>query len=148
MPMRYIKVPSPITIRDPNTAEIYAGRDGEPVAVSFGEFIRRASLNSDPRWSLSLDAIEAALAIEDAIAASDKTGVLQLAQEDWQKLQDMLANPRTQGERGQQPGYGGFQVSVLRQFRPFLRAVCKDSTEHPPRLEAANGEAPHAEAQA
>ena len=116
MPIKYITIPEPITLVEPTTKEPLKDEKGETKPVAFSDFIGKLLFN--PMWAENYKSIKSAKAIDKAFSAAN--GVVQLAEEDWKKLKDLVENPKQ--------GYG-YHAAVMPQLLPFLDAIveAKDS---------------------
>ena len=138
MPQRYMIVPEPVTFIDPNTKEPMKDKDGkawEP--LTFKALIER--FFSNPKWNENYKNTKSLQAIEKAL--ENANGVVQLAQEDWEKLKDCAENPKTllgQGPMGPiiQSGWG-FHPSLNTQLIPLLDAIVEAKDTPPPTEEPA-----------
>lgn len=116
MPIKYVTVPEPIMLHDPVTKEDLKDEKGETKPQKFSDFIGKLLFN--PMWAENYKNIKSAKAIDKAF--SNGSGVVQLAEEDWKKLKDLVENPKS--------GYG-YHAAVMPQLLPFLDAImdAKDS---------------------
>jgi len=136
MPIRYIKIPEPITLRDPASGAVATmpGANGEqaPVVWDFGTIL--AKIMSNPKWSDSLAQMRAQAAIMEAFEAAKaaESHVLELAEEDWTKLREAVETPRTLiPETGQVvPGFG-LIPSMGRQLLPLVLPIADATTQRP-----------------
>jgi len=113
-----IRVPEPIETKDPLT-----GASGG--AVSFQEFVLKAVLLSDPKWSYGYPAVRSAMAIERAMG-NIQDGCFLLSEEDWKGLVGAVNAPRRMDRAGRsEDGFGCWLPMVIRQFEPFMEAIVK-----------------------
>jgi hypothetical protein len=110
MPIKYVVVPEPILLRDPVTKEELKDEKGEVKPQTFSDFIGKLLFN--PMWAENYKNIKSAKAIDKAFSAVN--GIVQLAEEDWKKLKDLVENPKG--------GYG-YHAAVMPQLLPFLDAI-------------------------
>jgi hypothetical protein len=123
MPIRFIAVPPPIALLDPATRTPLKDEQGQPVApVSLAVFVGK--LLYSPVWGESYQTIKSAKAVDRAFAAAN--GVVQLAEEDWRRLRDLVENPKH--------GFP-FHPAVLPQLLPFLDAIMLAAETAPPPAE-------------
>lgn len=132
MPKRFIEIPGPITLRDPRTKEVLKKADGGDEVWDFGEFLNK--LMHNPKWAENYANMRSQAAIEEAYEEGKASGIMELAEEDWKKLQEAAENPRTQfvGHLGPQvvPGYG-LHPTMSRQIIPLVQAIVEAKTERP-----------------
>jgi hypothetical protein len=120
MPIRYIQVPSPITFIDPSTRKPLMAPNGEQEKpVSFEDVMLR--LLQNPSWSESYHAIKAQDGVVKAMEASKETGVLAMAEEDWQRLKAATEFPKTLN----------YHPVLLHQLLPILSAIMEATTTNP-----------------
>jgi hypothetical protein len=130
--MYKITVPEPVALLEPVTDEPFK----EP-PVTFRRFVVNALLD-DERFKKDFDAIEAALAISQALKVFHKPGAALLLEDDQiKRLRDVIATP---GPRGIGASW---HASVLPQLIGFLRAI-KDADKED--TKSANGKAAQVEA--
>lgn len=128
MPIRYIKVPNPVTFVDPITKKTMTEPDGKPVVWTFEQLIQR--LMSNPMWAENYEAMRAQQAISDAMD-NIRDGYIELAEEDWNRLKLAAESPRTQvdTQNGPQVMIGlGMHPSVVRQILPLLSQIIQAPT--------------------
>lgn len=118
MPIKYVTIPEPITLVEPTTKEPLKDEKGETKPVVFSDFIGKQLFN--PMWAESYKNIKSAKAIDKAF--SNGSGVVQLAEEDWKKLKDLIENPK---------GSYGYHAAVMPQLLPFLEAIV-EAKDAPP----------------
>lgn len=131
MPNRYIVLPEAIVLRDPLTKEEFKSPDGKPEVWDFKTILNR--LMGNPKWGESYANMRSQEAIEDAFENA-KDGIVQIAEEDWNKLKDAAENPRYQhnGVMGAQVIGGlGIRPDVVRQLLPLLRPIVEAKAERP-----------------
>lgn len=132
MPTKYIRLPSDIELKNPETDEPLL-EEGRPAKVSFVDFLRRAVLR-DPRWNYTADALEAKAQILDkAKVAASGDGVMEIAEKpDLELLQAVVASPQHTGPNGQpRQGYATYHPDLHEQFLPFVRAIRGAALERP-----------------
>lgn len=120
MPLRHIVCPPPIQVTDPASGKPMVDDQGQPVKpITLADLVTTKLLFA-PIWAESYKAVKSAKAIDDAFAKGN--GVVALAQEDWQRLKDLIENPK-----------GGFAMhpAALRQLIPHFDAIL-NATETPP----------------
>ena len=119
MPIRSITIPDPVKLIDPvNKKEIpgdevdkETGKPKPAPAITMKDFVGKLLFN--PMWAENYKNIKAAKAIDKAF---DKVeGEVQLAEDDWKKLKELVENPK-------QGGYG-YHAAVMPQLLPFLDAI-------------------------
>lgn len=115
--MKYIKVPAPITLKDPQTDEVLEGK-----TISFKEVVM--SFMGDPVWLQSLVNIKYGSQILDLIK-SDKE-IIALDNEAWSLLKNSSENPsytiNTMNGPVTQKGYS-YQPVVMMQLIPLIEAI-------------------------
>lgn len=129
MPMRYIEVPGPVTLRDPSTKEVLKNEEGKDNVWTFANMITK--LLSNPKWAESYAAMRAQASIEAALA-DIKDGVMVLSEEDWTKLKDAAETPRTAllTTMGPQVMNGfGLHPMLSSQLLPLLQPIVEAPTE-------------------
>lgn len=120
MPIRYIAIPSPITFIDPNTRKPLILPNGESEKpVTFEDVVLR--LMQNPLWSESYHAIKAQDEVVKAMEASKETGVVALAEEDWQRLKQATEFPKTLN----------YHPILVHQLLPILSAIMEAGTTNP-----------------
>lgn len=129
MPQRYIQIPGPVTIVNQESREPIKSPDGKDATVTFAQLV--AKLLNNPQFAESYAAIQSADAITVALDEA-RDGVMQLAEEDWNRLRDAVQNLRTATEHGPQAGLG-WQPWVTRQLLPLLRAIMTAADKAPAR---------------
>jgi hypothetical protein len=130
MPMRYIEVPAPVTLRDPATKEVLKDQDGKDQVWTFPQIINK--LMSNPKWGESYAAMRSQGAIEDALTDSVKDGVMVLSEEDWTKLKEAVETPRTAVITTMGPQvFSGFGLHPMlsRQLLPLLVPIIEAPAE-------------------
>lgn len=120
MPMRYVKIPEPITLLEPTTKEPLKDEKGETKPQKFSDFIGKLLFN--PMWAENYKNIKSARAIDRAFEKAEPSTVVPLAEEDWKKLKDLVENPKG--------GYG-YHAAVMPQLLPFLDAIIEASDKEP-----------------
>lgn len=137
MPQRYIKVPDPVVLKNPE-GEPLVESDGTPKApLTLKDIILK--LMHNPLWTESYNNIRAADAINRAVEKAD--GVIVLSEEDWKKLETAVQNPRTVvlGSGGSQVIVGlGYHPAIVTQVLPLLDAIVNASSK-PVELAVPNG---------
>jgi len=111
MPIKYVTVPEPIMLHDPVTKEELKDEKGVAKPQKFSDFIGKLLFN--PMWAENYKNIKSAKVIDEAF--SNGSEVVQLAEEDWKKLKELIENPK-------QTGYG-YHAAVMPQLLPFLDAI-------------------------
>jgi len=125
MPFRYVIVPDPIMLHDPVTKEPLKDEKGESKPQKFSEFIGKLLFH--PKWAENYKNIKSARAIDKEFA--NGAGVVQLAEEDWKKLHDLVENPSG--------GQYGYHAAVMPQLLPFLDAIMEAKDSAPAEEKAA-----------
>lgn len=133
MPQKYIEVPAPVVLKNPD--------DGTPIRndsggfadpITFTDFIKKLMFN--PKWSESYPNIKSADSICKAVEYGLKDGVIILAEEDWLRLDDAARNPRQAvlvgGNMTVQSGYG-YHPRITMQLLPLIEAVVAAKNEPP-----------------
>lgn len=133
MPIRYIKIPEPVTIVDPVTREPMV-IDGKPETTTFSQLVNR--LMGNPLWGETLAAMRSQLAIELALSQAVTTGggVMELAEEDWSRLKSCAESPRSMINTPMGPQVvAGIGVNPMlgAQFVPLLMPIIDATTERP-----------------
>lgn len=120
MPIRYIEIPTPITLTDPTTRTPLKASNGEPEKpVTFEDVLLR--LLQNPLWTESYHAIKAQDEVVKAFEVSKESGVIALAEEDWQRLKQATEFPKTLN----------YHPVIVHQLLPILSAVMEASTKNP-----------------
>jgi len=121
MPIRYIVVPQPITFIDPLTNKPLMTPDGsaQEKEISFDDIVLR--LMQNPLWSESYHAIKAQHEVVKAMEAAKESGVLALAEEDWQRLKQATEFPKTLT----------YHPVLIHQLLPILTAIMEAGTTNP-----------------
>lgn len=131
MPQRYIKVPSPIQLVDPEKGEPLKDDEGKPQKpVDLKVMIQK--LLHNPVWTESYPNVRSADAITKAVAAGN--GVVVLAEDDWKKLEAAVQNPKSVIVMGGSPqvvGGFGYHPIITPQILPLLDAIVNASTTEP-----------------
>lgn len=119
MPIKHVTVPESILLHDPVTKEELKDEKGVAKPQTFSEFIGKLLFN--PMWAENYKNIKSARAVDKAFDSAKPGTVVQLAEEDWKRLHDLIENPKG--------GYG-YHAAVMPQLLPFLDAImeAKDST--------------------
>jgi hypothetical protein len=111
MPIRYIKIPAPITFVDPTKGEPLKSPSGEvEKPVTFDDVLMR--LMAAPMWSESYHNIKAQNEIMQGMKNLVE-GVLPLAEEDWHRLKQAVEFPKTLN----------FNPVLMYQLLPMLTAI-------------------------
>ena len=119
MPIRYITVPSPVTLVDPMTGEaLKSPTGGDAEAITFDDIIVR--LMQNPMWGESYHNIKAQHEIMQAM--SKKEPVLMLGEDDWQRLKSAAEFPK--------PNIG-YNPVLVHQLLPLLSAIIDATTTDP-----------------
>jgi len=120
MPIRFIQIPSPITFIDPSTRKPLLTPNGDQEKeVSFEDVMLR--LMQNPLWTENYHAIKAQDSIFKAIEAGKETGVLMIAEEDWQRLKSATEFPKTLN----------YHPVLVHQLLPILSAIMDATTTNP-----------------
>lgn len=120
MPIKYVTIPEPITLLEPTTKEPLKDEKGETKPQKFYDFVGKMLFN--PMWAESYKNIKSAKAIDKAFEKAEPGAAVQLAEEDWKKLKDLVDNPKG--------GYG-YHAAVMPQLLPFLDAIIEAKEEKP-----------------
>jgi hypothetical protein len=120
MPLKYVTIPEAITLLEPTTKEPLKDEKGVVKPVTFYDFIGKLLFN--PKWAENYKAIKAAKAIDKAFEKAAPKTVVQLAEEDWKRLHDLIENPA---------GQYGYHAAVMPQLLPFLDAIMEASDKEP-----------------
>lgn len=125
MPQRYITIPSPVTLTNPDDPS-------DTVVVEFAEIVRK--LRNHPQWIASTKHMEAAMAIRESWAEGKDSGCMVLAEDDWSLLKEAVENPKevvvVGGQTVVRSGLG-YTPAVTPDLLPLLNAVRKASTTKP-----------------
>ena len=106
--MKTITVPETILLHDSNGLPVL-DRDGNPVSVSFKQFVT-GTLLVDPKFGKTMADILSAVEIKRKVA--DATDKLELDNSDWEKLNAVAAEPSA-----------GYNPGVVVQLVSFLTAI-------------------------
>jgi len=120
MPLKYITIPAAITLLEPTTKDPLKDEKGIVKPVAFYDFIGKLLFN--PKWAENYKAIKAAKAIDRAFEKTQPGAVVQLAEEDWKRLHDLVENPS---------GQYGYHAAVMPQLLPFLDAIMEAGDKEP-----------------
>ncbi len=145
MPQRYIEIPAPVVLRNPDDGAPLKNDNGSDAApITFLDFIKKLMFN--PKWSESYPNIKSADAVLKALEIA-RDGVAILAEEDWARLEEAARNPKqvlmTPGGLVTQPGYG-YHPRVTMQLLPLIEAVILASGKVPDRMTPKAVEEPQA----
>lgn len=108
--MKYIQIKEAINLVQSNTEE----------SCSFYTYISQIVFN-DAGLGLGYDAIEHDVPIENKFKEAKVGDWVELEDSDWKRINDTIRNPK-----------GSTPRDVLRQFLPFMRAVCKEVRDKKP----------------
>ncbi len=120
MPIRYIEIPNPVTFIDPSTDKPLLTPTGEQEkAVTFEDVVLR--LMQNPLWCENYHAIKAQHELVEAMKSAKETGILALAEEDWQRLKQATEFPKTLT----------YHPVLIHQLLPILTAIMEATTTKP-----------------
>ena len=120
MPIRYISVPSPVTFIDPLTSKPVTTLDGaQEKPIDFEMIMLR--LMQNPMWGESYHNMKAQSGIMNALDKSKTSGVLVLADEDWQRLKQAAEFPKNLG----------YHPILVYQLLPMFSAIMDAGTTEP-----------------
>ena len=109
--MKYVKVPGPVTVCDIEGNPVLF--EGKPEAITFERFV--LARLTDPKFAVNMANVLAAVSIRDALK-SIKDGVLELENEHYDLLCDLVQNPSPQAAypAGLAHNLAGFMVALVR----------------------------------
>jgi hypothetical protein len=121
---RYIKIPDPVTLIDPETNKVIKKPDGSDQVVTFKDIL--LSIMHNPKWNESFLNMKAA---QQIIVSFDKAtdGVMCLTKEEWDKLEEATQNPKqvvisTVFGSQVRPGFG-FHPILSPQLIPLIERI-------------------------
>jgi hypothetical protein len=128
MPIRYIVIPAPITLKDPITGKPIQTPDSKDERITFEDYLGR--LMHNPLWGESYHNMKAQ---REVLAAWDKAkpdvdkpdtkAVIALAEEDWQRLKQAVEFPK--------PPNLNWHPALASQLLPHAAAIMEATIEDP-----------------
>lgn len=116
--MKYIPVPAAVVVCDIEGQPVLF--QGKEETVTFEKFV--LARLTDPKFSVTMANVLAAVAIRDAVKAL-KNGVLELENEHYELLKDLVQNPSAQA---------AYPPGLAHNLAPFMLAVVKHASDKYP----------------
>jgi len=140
MPCKYVVVPADITLLDDDDQPVVEKKDGEPDKPLTASWTKvMLGLLAHPRLASNVAALKSNNLLKRKIKGAVPGAVVEVPDEDWKRLNDILADPDHLGGEGQQKQMGmnvlaslcGYVPRALPQLVDFLSAW-SDAKDRPP----------------